>query len=601
MKPKAVLDVECYPNYFCICIKDLDSGVRTLFEGADYDRMALAAYMQAHTIVTFNGTHYDMEMIALTYYRPEMREYELFIASSNLIGDMRKWAFRTNYDIPKNAMSTVDHIDLIDVAFGKGSLKLYAGRLHAKRMQDLPFDPSSDLADEQKDIVREYCWNDIENTCVLYEFLKPQIELREQMGEQYGTDLRSKSDAQIAEAVISAELKKLGLRPHRPKVKSDAIYRYKPPSYLSFKTDQMRRIFQRVIDAEFTLDGDGKVVAPPQVEMLKFQLGYSTYKMGIGGLHSSEKSVTHKSDDRYVMIDKDVESYYPSMIINNRWFPLHLGEKFLEVYQSILERRVHAKRTGDKLTNATLKIVVNGSFGKLGDKWSVFYSPDLMIQTTLTGQFSILMLIEELELRGFSVVSANTDGFVTKVDRAREAEYQAVCDAWMERTSLKLEEARYKALYSRDISNYIAFYEDGKVKLKGDYRPSGIDKNPDFDIVSEAVVAYLRDGTEPSQSVRSCRDVRKFVAIQKVTGGAAKDGEYLGKVIRSYKARKDYTPIKRYAGKGNVQLSYGSKPLMELPEELPADIDFDAYERMAWKIIRKDFEKFADRQMDLFA
>ena len=36
----------------------------------------------------------------------------------------------------------------------------------------------------------------------------------------------------------------------------------------------------------------------------------------------------------------------------------------------------------------------------------------MLIQTTVTGQLALLMLIENIELAGFTVVSANTDGIV---------------------------------------------------------------------------------------------------------------------------------------------------------------------------------------------
>lgn len=62
----------------------------------------------------------------------------------------------------------------------------------------------------------------------------------------------------------------------------------------------------------------------------------------------------------------------------------------------------------------TFKIVLNGTFGKLGSKYSFLYSPNLMIQVTITGQLALLMLIEALEAAGISVVSANTDGIVSR-------------------------------------------------------------------------------------------------------------------------------------------------------------------------------------------
>jgi DNA polymerase elongation subunit (family B) len=61
-----------------------------------------------------------------------------------------------------------------------------------------------------------------------------------------------------------------------------------------------------------------------------------------------------------------------------------------------------------------LKITINGSFGKLGSVWSILFAPDLLIQTTITGQLALLMLIHRLERKGIPVVSGNTDGIIIK-------------------------------------------------------------------------------------------------------------------------------------------------------------------------------------------
>ena len=96
---------------------------------------------------------------------------------------------------------------------------------------------------------------------------------------------------------------------------------------------------------------------------------------------------------------------YPSIILNLGLYPKHLGTAFLEVYRSLVERRLAAKKEKRTVEANTLKIVINGSFGKLGSKWSTLYSPDLMLQVTLTGQLSLLMLIERLTLAGVPVRS----------------------------------------------------------------------------------------------------------------------------------------------------------------------------------------------------
>ena len=48
------------------------------------------------------------------------------------------------------------------------------------------------------------------------------------------------------------------------------------------------------------------------------------------------------------------------------------------------------------------KIVLNGTFGKLFSLFSIFFSPQQGISTTVGGQLSLLMLIERLEIAGIS-------------------------------------------------------------------------------------------------------------------------------------------------------------------------------------------------------
>ena len=61
----------------------------------------------------------------------------------------------------------------------------------------------------QRPLIRNYCDNDNQITAQLYRQLSEAIRLREAMSDQYGLDLRSKSDAQIAEQVIKSEYQKL--------------------------------------------------------------------------------------------------------------------------------------------------------------------------------------------------------------------------------------------------------------------------------------------------------------------------------------------------------------------------------------------------------
>ena len=286
--------------------------------------------------------------------------------------------------------------------------------------------------------------------------------------------------------------------------------------------------------------------------------------MGIGGLHSTEKGQTVRAGDGHFLCDFDVASYYPNIILQQRVEPLNMTGHFLPVYQSIVDRRLLAKRSGDKATADTLKIVVNGSFGKLGSKWSILYAPNLLIQTTITGQLCLLMLIEAYEAAGATVVSANTDGVVVWGSKSLEDAIDQVNWDWMLQTSYELERTDYRALYSRDVNNYIAIKPDGSAKGKGIFGAQGLSKNPDFPIVSEAIAGHLSGQADFKEAIRNCTDVSKFVTVRKVTGGAKWRGKILGKSVRFYYSSSvDQDEAITYAKNGNkVPKSDGAMPLM---------------------------------------
>jgi DNA polymerase elongation subunit (family B) len=284
-------------------------------------------------------------------------------------------------------------------------------------------------------------------------------------------------------------------------------------------------------------------------------------------------------------VDRDVTSYYPSLIINANICPPAYGQDFQAVYRSILDRRVQAKRAGNKVVDSALKIVLNGTFGKLGEMHSMMYAPDQLIAVTLSGQLALLMLIEALDMVGIEVASANTDGVVSLVPDEQRSIFEAVIAAWEMTTGLGTEETEYAKLYSKDVNNYLAWKLDGTLKAKGLYAPAGLQKNVTNAICVDAVVAFLGSGVPINDTVKGCTDIRKFLTIRQVNGGAVWNGQYLGKAVRWYYQRGNTTHIE-YATNGNmVARSTGARPLMELPDALPADIDYDWYIREAESIL----------------
>lgn len=592
-KERLVFDIETYPNYFCICFISLKTGwvwFTEMFEGQPLDIQRFGWVLTNFTIVGYNSISFDIPIASLALAGLSCSQIK---EASNLI-ITEEW--RPSDVLKKHKVKSIkqyiDHIDLIEVAPGVGaSLKIYGGRMHCPRMQDLPFHHACILTREQMTIVRWYCVNDLVTTAFMHEHLKEQLTLREQLGKDYGIDLRSKSDAQIAEAVIVEEVERLnGSHPRRPDIPVGTVYRYHVPQFLRYESQVMQWALYVVASASFVVADHGSIEMPREISQLKLTIANSTYTMGIGGLHSTESRVAHLASEDIMLIDRDVASYYPEIILNLQLFPQHLGRNFLSVYRRIVDRRLEAKRQGDKVVADSLKITVNGSFGKLGSKYSMLYSPDLLIQVTITGQLALLMLIERLEMRDINVVSANTDGVVIKCQRSRKDELNWVINNWENETGFQTEESQYSAYYARDVNSYIAVKvpdKAGKVgtKTKGAYAPTGLQKNPTNRICIDAVEALLIKNIPIHETIRSCTDIKKFISVRKVKGGAVKDCTYLGVSIRWYYATSQSGEIV-YANSGNkVPRSDGAKPLMDLPLLLPDDINYEWYEAEANKIL----------------
>jgi hypothetical protein len=608
-----ICDCEVFPNYFLVAFVGVVTGKVILFEkiySPDFNDdetsntldhepsfERLRWVLEHFLIVTFNGINFDLPILALALADKSCAEMK--DACDKIIQqEVKAWQVLKSAKVKK--LANVNHIDLIEVCPLDGSLKLYGGRLHAPKIQDLPFPPERELSPDQIAIVRHYCVNDLTNTAFCFVNLREQITLRQSMSERYGMDLRSKSDAQIAEAVITGELKRINFaEPERPHVAPGTKFKYRKPAFIRFETPMMNRTLETILGWEFTVSETGYAELPVDpatgdpVE-LKIQIADAVYNIGLGGLHSSETTVCHKADDDTCLVDRDVASYYPSIILNLELYPLHLGPSFLQVYRSIVQRRLEAKKAKNKVEAETLKIVINGSFGKFGSKWSTLYAPDLLMTVTITGQLSLLMLIERLELQGIQVCSANTDGIVVRFPAERRERVNKIFEGWEAETGFKTEETEYSAIYSRDVNNYIAVKPDGKTKTKGAFFSPWSDpaqayerfkKNPMNIVAIEAAIGFLTHGDPVGEAIRAERDMRKFVSIRTVKGGGVKDGVYLGKVVRWYYAKGE-TGCIVYAKSGNkVAGSDGARPCMELPAEVPEDLDYDYYEREARKIL----------------
>lgn len=574
-------DTETMPNRTLFCAKNVDTGEWfDLWRHEDDAPGKLKRFITQSdaTFVGFNSIYFDAVIVSA--FCAGRTEAEIKRIANDLIENrLNPWAamkkYRLNSVIP-------DHIDLIEVAPSFVGLKAYGARMHMPKLQDMPLAHDAIISVEQEPMLLEYCHNDVDTTEELLNQLEGELLLRVEMSRRYGVDMRSKSDSQMAE---QAYISSMGLK-RKDNVVPQTV-RYNPPSFLKFMDAGLQGLLNRVGEHTFSMNpATGHVVLPGFLGNQTVKFGTGEYQLGVGGIHSThDKQVCYVAGED-VICDIDAASFYPSIILECGFVPAGLGEEFVAEYRKIYERRLDAKRSGDKTTDATLKISLNGTFGKLASKYSVLYSPDLMLAVTLTGQFTLLMLIEWLERAGAVTLSANTDGIAIKYPRSLEETVQKVVSKFSEVSRFVFEFTPYRVLAMKDVNNYIAVKPDRKLKVKGIYSPLSLRKNPTAQVCADAVGQWLANGV-PFQNTISRAPFCDFISARNVTGGGQQMGEYLGKVVRWYQSNDTTLEPIVYVKNGNkVPKSDGARACMTLPDKIkhPKDLDYNWYRKEAIKI-----------------
>lgn len=575
-------DVECYVNYFYVRFHAPNHIYRIRLFNDELelgDRKVVKAFLKkkGSTFVGFNSSNYDLPMLAaflLGWNNAKLKKLSDYIISSN-----KPWWMLSDR-FPSVQIPDVDHIDLTGVTPLQASLKTYACRIHTEDLRDLPIPPDMVITRDMLEVLESYCGNDCDMTADIFMVSMPALRLRKDMGKEYGQDFRSKSEPQIAEAVLRQEIRRAGgsVGKREGRVKP---FRYQMPDFIQFKSKELKDVRAAVIGARFKVNKNGYAELPDELNQV-IEFAGAKYKMGIGGLHSQEKHQSVIAGDK-VLGEWDVGSMYPSIILGQSLYPDHIGEEFSDVYREIFDTRMEAKRAGNKIVSESLKLVLNSSFGKFGSKYSFLYSPELLVQTTITGQLSLLMLIERFTKAGARVVSANTDGVVVLHDK--DIDLQRQVEKWEAATNMKLEWTPYRALHSESVNNYVALYQDGGVKLKGTYAPASIGKGYQNEIVTDAIVAYLDQGTPIEVTIGGCGDIRKFLTMRGIRAGGVWEGQDVGRVARWY-VSTDGHPI-RYKSNGNkVAGSDNAVPMMKLGS-VPEDLDRAWYIERAQGLLKK--------------
>jgi hypothetical protein len=309
-------------------------------------------------------------------------------------------------------------------------------------------------------------------------------------------------------------------------------------SYVTFQTPELQEFLKKIKKMSLGMQDDFK-------EAIHFY--DNVYSFMKGGLHTENKPEVFEADDEYEIVDWDVSSYYPAIIINNGRYPAHLGKPFLSGYRKMFEKRLELKplaKTDKKIKGivGALKLAVNSVYGKSSDIQNWIYDRQLTMFTTITGELSLMMLIEAYELQGIRVISANTDGVTILIKKDKLDLMNSINSWWQELTSYELERTDYKKIIFSTVNDYLAIKTDGEVKKKGDFLTDfELHKNKSARIVPLALEQFYVHSIPIEHTIVNHSNIFDFCLRQK----ASRDFHYEG-LNRARGEKTIYNKLIRY-------------------------------------------------------
>lgn len=549
MKPgDFVYDLECLPNLFIAGFTPIlgDDGEGYVFEISERrnDSMALYAFLsRCLRLFGFNNMAYDWPM--MNHFITVYSQRGIVTAADMYQKNVEIFAggFENRYQhviwqpaIPQIDLFMMHHLDRFSVG-----LKQTEFNMRSQSVMDMPIAPDSYVPLDQIDMVIAYNIHDIRETKKFALKSKADIEFRETLGAEW----LNYNDGKIGKKYFENKLKAAGVQlyqdgrkrstPRKEGVRlADVILPFIKftRADLTMKLERFRDEMVMKLIVEEGLKSRERMLRPDETEIhYDFNLDGFAIDVRLGGIHGSlEKCAISNAGGR--ILDFDVTSYYPSIAIVHRIYPLHLGPAFCDVYADLKRQRVALAK--DDPARTTLKFSLNVPFGDSNNRHGIFFDPAYMLAITVNGQLMLCMLAEQLANAGVRLIQVNTDGVTVQAKPEQETIIDEIMTWWQRLTGMDLEQTEYHRMFIRDANNYIAEDIGGKRKRKGAYEyKKAWRQDHSALIVPKAAEVAMLDDCDPEHFIQNHDDPWDFMLFRKGRM-ELKRGEQLPKNIRYY-------------------------------------------------------------------
>lgn len=546
-----VFDIEVFPNVFSCTLKNSETDEVTVIEFSErcvlmteVDKLVHLFLNPDYLFCGYNNIHYDNPIINFIIENRDTMpdDYRrvcntLFKLSQTIITSetsdtWKKWKYAYNFDT----------LDLLTMLFSQKlrvGLKEMQVTMQYVNVQEYHGKFDDELPVDEIDEMLSYNLNDVDSTLNLLNRCKAEIELRIGIQKEFGVNVLSMDGMTIGNEILKTKyLEKSNKSWYEIKDKrspcdeidlSNVIF-----TFIKFHTPVLCELLDELKQ---------QTVNPGRKGYEKhFLFDNVEITVGVGGIHTKNKPETIRPKDNELLLDSDVASLYPSLIIAYNIVPPHLGSAFLDIYGQLREDRLIAKRNHEQVKNLTYKLALNGASGNYQNEYNWMYSPESVMKIRMNGQLLLLMLAERIVDAGGHIKQLNTDGVLYLFPK--NVELEPILKEWEDLTKLVLETEEYEVFYQYAINDYLAVgkgYSQTKdkklLKKKGLFIDTvTLGKGMQPMIIPKAINAYLADGIPVEETIKGSTDINDFITYQKVDKkfSVEYNNQIIGRINRYY-------------------------------------------------------------------
>ena len=490
-----------------------------------------------------------------------------------------------------------DTFDLMDDMQKGLSLKAIEGHLGMSIEEtEVDFNIDRPLTEEELERTIKYCRHDVDATHELLKKRKPYLQNKLTLGR-----IKGLSDAK-ALYMTNAKLTAVYLGAQKVSFDDERDYKYPSNLLRQYIPGEVFAFFDQLHDPSISSlelfggkDAKGRKIKGKE---LIFSIGDCKCKIGFGGIHGAIPCYRETATDKRTIRNKDVGSYYPHLVTIDGYCSRAMRDP--KEYADMLERRMAAKKAGDKATNNALKLVCNTTYGAMLNAYNDLYDPRMGRAVCITGQLRLLELANHLvaDCPSLKIIQLNTDGIMVSLDNSDVETYEAITQEWQDRTGFELEEDFIQTIIQKDVNNYIEIPANGgEMKIKGGYFVRGIAKagawniNNNATIVATAIIEYLAHDIPVEKTISDCQDIFAFQLIAKAGAKYAEAYHTVdGKHIPIQKVNRVYaTADERYGKLSKVKITEDDEERVQKIESLPEHCIIDNGNKLSIRDIDKSF------------